>query len=131
MNLDGPKVLVVDDNQDIRELIRHILDADGFHVFAATNAMEALAILNSNAIELVLLDVMMPGRSGLELLADIRNGSNKEIHEIPIVMVTAKGSIEDVDKAIALGASSYIVKPFRGSVVCRKVRSILKMNQEN
>ena len=131
MNLDGHVVLVVDDNQDIRELIRNILNADGFHVFAATNAMEALAILNCNAIELVLLDVMMSGRSGLELLVDIRTGSNKEIHEIPIIMVTAKASIEDIDEAIALGANSYIVKPFRGYVVCRKVRSILKMNQDN
>ena len=129
MTLDGRKVLVVDDNQDIRELIRHILITDGFHVFAAPDAIEAMAILNNNAIELVLLDVMMPGTSGLELLADIRNGANKKLHEIPVVMVTAKSSIEDVDKAIALGANSYIIKPFRGNVICERVRSIFEMPQ--
>jgi CheY-like chemotaxis protein len=126
MGHDGHKVLVVDDNQDIRDLVLHILSADGFHTFAASNAIEAMGILNSNAIELVLLDVMMPGKSGLELLSDIRTGPNKKIHDIPVVMITAKSSIEDVDQALALGANSYIVKPFRGVLIREKVRSFFE-----
>lgn len=130
MSIDGHRVLVVDDNHDIRELIRTILHADGFHIFAASNATEALAILNSNAIELVLLDVMLPGTSGLELLTNIRFGKNIRLNKIPVIMITARTSIEDVDEAIALGATSYIIKPFRASVVREKVLTIFQMQNQ-
>ena len=117
MGQEVQKVLVVDDNQDVRELIVHILNADGFHVYAAVDGENALAILNSNKVDLVLLDVMMPGKSGLEVLSEIRSGSNKALRDIPVVMITAKSSTEDIDAALAIGASSYIVKPFRGEAV--------------
>jgi DNA-binding response OmpR family regulator len=127
MGQDGPKVLVVDDNQDVRDLVVHILDADGFHVYAAVDGENALAILNSNKVDLVLLDVMMPGKSGLEVLKEIRSGSNKKIREIPVMMITAKSSIDDIDQALALGANSYVVKPFRGTTIREKVRAILEL----
>lgn len=121
------RVLVVDDNQDVRDLVVHILSADGFHVFAASNGEDALAILNSNTVNLVLLDVMMPGKSGLEILDEIRSGANKSLHDIPVMIITAKSSTEDIDAALALGASSYIIKPFRGTTIREKVRSILEL----
>lgn len=79
MSQDSRRILVVDDNQDVRDLVVHILSADGFHVYSAVDGDNALAILNSNPVDLVLLDVMMPGKSGLEVLAEIRSGSNKKI----------------------------------------------------
>lgn len=122
---DKPKsVLVVDDNQDVRDLVVHFLDSQGFHVFSAADGEKALAILNANQIDLVLLDVMMPGLSGLDVLKEIRSGSNKNIREIPVMMITAKSSTEDIDKALALGANSYIVKPFRGNNVREKVHAL-------
>ncbi len=124
---ESQKILVVDDNQDVRELVLHILSADGFHVFSAADGDQALAILGANEVDLVLLDVMMPGKSGLEVLSEIRNGSNKKLHEIPVVMITAKSTVEDIDKALALGASSYIVKPFRGTSIREKVRAIFEL----
>lgn len=124
---EDKRILVVDDNQDVRELVLHILSADGFHVYSASDGEAALPILASNPVDLVLLDVMMPGRSGLEILKEIRTGSNKKIHEIPVVMMTAKSTIEDIDQALSLGASSYIVKPFRGTSIREKVRSILEL----
>lgn len=127
MDNKEPKVLVVDDNQDIRELVLQILSADGFHVFTASNAIEAMGVLNSNPIDLVLLDVMMPGKSGLELLSDIRTGSNKKIRKVFIVMMTAKSTVEDIDNALAHGANAYIVKPFRGNLIREKVRALLEM----
>jgi DNA-binding response OmpR family regulator len=121
------KVLVVDDNQDVRELIVHILNADGFHVYAAVDGENALAILNSNPVDLVLLDVMMPGMSGLDVLKEIRTGSNKKIREVPVMMITAMSSTDDVDQALAIGANSYVVKPFRGTTIREKVRKILDL----
>lgn len=131
MNQDKRNVLVVDDNQDIRELVMHILDADGFHVFSAENGEGALAILRSNSVDLILLDVMMPGTSGLQVLEEIRTGSLKRLHEVPVIMITAMASTEDIDKALAIGANSYIVKPFRGALIREKVRTILEKTMSN
>ena len=131
MNQDKRRVLVVDDNQDIRELVMHILDADGFHVFSAENGEGALAILRSNAVDLILLDVMMPGTSGLEVLAEIRTGTLKRLREVPVIMITAMSSTDDIDKALAIGANSYIVKPFRGALIREKVRTALELPIEN
>jgi DNA-binding response OmpR family regulator len=127
MSQEVQKVLVVDDNQDVRELIVHILNSDGFHVYAAVDGENALAILNSNPVDLVLLDVMMPGMSGLDVLKEIRTGSNKKIREVPVMMITAMSSTDDVDQALAIGANSYVVKPFRGTTIREKVRKILDL----
>ncbi|MEY4469261.1 MAG: hypothetical protein RLZZ87_585 [Actinomycetota bacterium] len=127
MSQEVQKVLVVDDNQDVRELIVHILNADGFHVYAAVDGENALAILKSNPVDLVLLDVMMPGMSGLDVLREIRTGSNKKIREVPVMMITAMSSTDDVDQALAIGANSYVVKPFRGTTIREKVRKILDL----
>lgn len=121
------RILVVDDNQDIRDLVVHILSADGFHVFSANDGDSALAILAANHVDLVLLDVMMPGKSGLEVLDQIRNGHQKTIHETPVVMMTAKSTIEDIDEALSLGATSYIVKPFRGTSIRERVRTLFDL----
>ena len=127
MSREEQNVLVVDDNQDVRDLVVHFLSSDGFHVFSASNGDEALAILKSNRVNLVLLDVMMPGKTGLEVLKEIRTGSNKSIHEIPVMMITAKSSTDDIDVALATGATSYVVKPFRATTIREKVRTILEI----
>lgn len=127
MSGEQKNILVVDDNQDVRDLVVHILNADGFHVFSAPDGDNALAILKANKVDLVLLDVMMPGKSGLEVLEEIRTGSNKSIHEIPVMMITAKSSTDDIDQALARGANSYIVKPFRGTSIREKVRNLFNM----
>lgn len=116
-------VLVVDDNQDIRNLVGHFLGSDGYLVYTASNGDEALAILNNNVINLVLLDVMMPGKSGIDVLKEIRTGSNKKIRETPVMMITAKSTTEDIDEALLNGANSYIIKPFRGPLIREKVEA--------
>lgn len=127
MSQDEQSVLVVDDNQDVRDLVVHFLSTDGFHVFSAPSGDEALAILKSNPINLVLLDVMMPGKSGLEVLAEIRGSSDKHVRDIPVMMITAKSSTDDIDAALTAGATSYVVKPFRATTIREKVRSILEL----
>jgi CheY-like chemotaxis protein len=121
-------VLVVDDNQDVRDLVVHILDGAGFTVFNADGGEEALAILKENSIDLVLLDVMMPGMSGLEVLQEIRTGSNKKIRQTPVMMLTAKAATDDIDKALELGANSYVVKPFRSTALREKVQSLIEQS---
>jgi DNA-binding response OmpR family regulator len=127
MTSGDQKVLVVDDNQDVRDLVIHFLSADGFHVYSASNGDEALAILKANQVNLVLLDVMMPGKSGLEVLEEIRTHSNKAVRDVPVMMITAKSSTEDIDAALAVGATSYVIKPFRANTIREKVRSILEL----
>jgi len=131
MATDTASILVVDDNQDIRDLISHFLSADGFHLFTATDGESALNILKRNQIDLVLLDVMMPGISGLDLLREIRANSDKKLRDIPVMMITAKTGTDDIDKALSLGANSYIVKPFRGNAIREKVRAILELPTTN
>jgi DNA-binding response OmpR family regulator len=73
---------------------------------------------------------MMPGKSGLEVLTEIRAGSYKAIHDIPVMMITAKTSTEDIDAALAAGANSYVIKPFRATTIRDKVRTILNLPTE-
>lgn len=121
-------ILVVDDNQDIRNLVLHILSSDGYLVFSASSGDEALAILNNNVVNLVLLDVMMPGKSGIEVLKEIRNGSNRKIRDTPVMMITAKSTTEDIDEALMHGANSYIVKPFRAISIKEKIHAIFEQD---
>lgn len=125
MSSNKTKILVIDDNQDVRDLVVHILDSAGFKVFDADGGAKALEILKDNSIDLVLLDVMMPGMSGLDVLKEIRTGSNKKIREIPVMMLTAKASTEDIDKALEIGANAYVVKPFRSTALREKVQALL------
>ena len=105
-------ILIVDDEQEIADLVEIYLVSDGYRVFKANNAQEGLDILDKNDIQLVLLDIMMPGMSGLEMCKKIRETNN-----IPIIMISAKST--DLDKILGLGtgADDYVAKPDRKSVV--------------
>jgi CheY-like chemotaxis protein len=114
------RVLVVDDNDDVRELLIHILRAEGYETFGAADAVSALQILDSEDIDLIMLDVMMPGISGIELLSRIRT-TPSTYQSLPIVMITALSAQEEMEKAMADGATTYLIKPFRGA----DIRSLL------
>ena len=117
-------ILVVDDNEDIRGLLSLVLQKEGYEVHAAEDGTAALQQTNEIKPDLILLDVMMPGLSGLEVLSTIRENKDKKISEVPIMMITAKSTIDDIDAAVELGASSYIVKPFRPANLAEKVQAI-------
>jgi len=118
-------ILVVDDNQDIRNLVTAILENDGYTVSTCDSGAAALAALERSTPSLILLDVMMPQLSGYEVLEKIRANRDKKVSGIPIMMITAKSEIEDIDRALELGATSYIVKPFRAVHLCEKIRDVL------
>ena len=102
------KILVVDDEADIREGLELLLMSEGFLVDLAQNGTEGLQKLGANAYDLVLLDLMMPDLSGMEVLADVRERDR----ETPIFMITAYGSVEAAVKALKLGANDYFSKPW-------------------
>ena len=114
-------ILVVDDEKEIAELVEIHLVSDGYKVFKAENAEEGLKILEEEEIHLVLLDIMMPGISGLEMCKKIRETKN-----IPIIMLSAKSS--DLDKILGLGtgADDYVTKPFNPLELTARVKSQLR-----
>ncbi len=114
-------VLVCDDEADIAAALKIYLEADGYRVFLAANGREALECVRHEPVQLILLDIMMPGIDGLTTLARLREFSN-----VPVIFLTAKS--EDTDKILGLnvGADDYITKPFNPVEVLARVRSQLR-----
>ncbi len=119
-------VLVIDDNEDIRHLLTLVLENAGFTVLTGIDGVDGLAQTRSAKPDLILLDAMMPGLTGFEVLEQIRKDRDSKINSIPILMLTSRSSVEDIDIAIDLGATSYMVKPFRPEKLVQKVISIFE-----
>jgi len=117
-------VLVVDDEPDIREVIRFALEGAGFRVLEAGHADEARKLLGSENPDLVLLDWMLPGRSGLELAQQLKQSASTR--SVPIIMVSAKGEEEDRIKGLDTGADDYIAKPFSPREMVARVNAVLR-----
>ncbi|MFO1055828.1 MAG: response regulator transcription factor [Dongiaceae bacterium] len=118
---EKPHVLVVDDDRRLRELLRKYLVDQGFLVSVAADAAEARERLDSIAFDLLVLDVMMPGESGLELTADLRRRSR-----VPILLLTAKAEPEDRIDGLERGADDYLAKPFEPRELVLRMRTILR-----
>lgn len=114
-------VLVVDDEQDIVDLMRDFLEAEGYDVLTASDAREALDQLERNAVDCLLLDVMMPGQSGFDLLREIR-----ERGDIPVLFLSAKQEDRDKIRGLALGADDYIVKSATPTEVVQRVKAVMR-----
>lgn len=114
-------ILVVDDEKEIGDLIAIYLQNDGFDIFRAYNGQEALEVFEREQIDLMVLDIMMPGIDGIEVCKKIR-----EKHNIPILMLSAKA--EDMDKIIGLmtGADDYMIKPFNPLELLARVKSLIR-----
>lgn len=114
-------ILVVDDEQEIADLVEIYLVSDGYKVFKANNAQAGLEILEKEDIQMAILDIMMPGMSGLEMCKKIRETNN-----IPIIMLSAKST--DLDKILGLGtgADDYVAKPFNPLELSARVKSQLR-----
>ena len=115
------KILVVDDDKNICELLRLYLEKEGYSVTLAYDGEEALGKFNTLSPDMVLIDIMLPGLDGWQVCREIRKKSN-----VPIIMTTAKGETFDKVLGLELGADDYIVKPFDTKEVIARIKAVLR-----
>ena len=119
-SLSDPHLLVVDDDERLRALLTRYLSTNGFRVSAAAHAADARSLMKSIAFDCLILDVMMPGESGLELAKGVRTQS-----QIPILMLTARGDAADRIAGLELGADDYLPKPFEPRELLLRINALL------
>ena len=118
-------ILVVDDDDKIRKLVKEFLSTKNYLVTTANNAEDALEKVMEIKFDLIVLDVMMPGKSGLDFISE-----NKSNLDTPIILLTARGEAIDRIKGLETGADDYLPKPFEPKELSLRIRSILKRTQE-
>ncbi|MBM4325631.1 MAG: response regulator transcription factor [Deltaproteobacteria bacterium] len=118
------KILVVDDEEDILELVRYNLTKEGYQVTCAATGEKGLWSAKADRPDLVLLDLMLPGMDGLDVCRNLK--SHPDTNRIPIVMITAKGEDADIVTGLELGADDYITKPFSPRVLLARVKVVLR-----
>jgi two-component system phosphate regulon response regulator OmpR len=118
---DNPHLLVVDDDARLRSLLQRYLNANGFRVTAAADAAEARKLIKSIDFDCLVLDVMMPGESGLDLSADLRASS-----DVPILMLTARSDSEDRIAGLERGADDYLAKPFEPRELMLRLQALIR-----
>lgn len=123
-------ILVVEDEASIQQLVSYNLIKAGFNVSCADTGEEALECLLREDIDCVLLDLMLPGMSGLEVCETIRRKSEQSGSYIPIVMLTAKGEEEDIVEGLDYGADDYVTKPFSPKVLIARIKAVLRRSFE-
>ena len=118
-------ILVVDDDNRIRELIKEYLNENGFIISTGNSAEEAKIKLEYFKFDLIVLDVMMPGQNGFELTEEIKKSSS-----VPIILLTAKGEVENRIQGLELGADDYLGKPFEPKELLLRIKNIIKKNKK-
>lgn len=115
------KILIVDDDPHIRELVGLFLRNEGFEIYEASDGLKALELLESVKADMMILDVMMPNMDGWKLCAELRKS-----YDLPVLMLTAKGQTADKVKGFELGTDDYLVKPFEPVELVVRVKALLK-----
>lgn len=114
------KILLVDDDRELTSLLKELLEMEGFTVLVASDGEQALAVMD-NTVELVLLDIMMPKKNGIDTLKELR-----QQHQTPVIMLTARGSELDRVLGLELGADDYLPKPFNDRELVARIRALLR-----
>ena len=122
------RLLVVDDEEDILELVRYNLQKEGYQVCCATSAEYALQQIKVELPDLIVLDLMLPGMDGLDLCKVLKR--NPATEHISVLMLSAKGSEADVVSGLELGADDYIAKPFSPRVLVARIKNVLRRKRE-
>lgn len=127
MYMSNKKILVVDDEEDIVELITFQLERDGYNVCSANDGIEAVSKINKDRPDLVILDIMMPRMNGLDVVQLIRGKEDKK--SLPIIIVSAKSTEDDIVAGLEFGADDYLTKPFSLKVLSAKVNSFFRRKE--
>jgi two-component system alkaline phosphatase synthesis response regulator PhoP len=117
-------VLIVEDEEHIRNILDYNLRLDGFEVYMAEDGAKGLELANKHKFQVILLDWMMPKMDGLEVLSELKH--TKKTEDIPVFMLTAKGAIGDMDRAYNIGADGYLTKPFDAKLLGSTIRKKLE-----
>jgi two-component system, OmpR family, alkaline phosphatase synthesis response regulator PhoP len=120
------KILVVDDEEDILELVRYNLSKEGYKILCAASGEEGLNIARDQTPDLIVLDLMLPGLDGLDVTRRLKGDNATQ--KIPIVMLTARGEESDIITGLELGAEDYVTKPFSPKVLVARIRAVLRRN---
>ena len=120
------KILVVDDDQNICELLRLYIEKEGFDVVIANDGRKALEMFDQENPDLIMLDIMLPELDGWQVCREIRKKS-----QCPIIMLTAKGEVFDKVLGLELGADDYVVKPFEAKEVIARIKAVLRRFGKN
>ena len=123
------QVLVVDDESLNRLLVDKLLKKEGFGVSQADSGDKALSLIETERPDLILLDVMMPGKDGFEVCSELKN--NDATQRIPVILLTALSNRQDIEKGVKVGADEFITKPFDGNELLLRIRSLLKIQDLN
>ena len=123
------KLLVVDDEEDILELVRYNLEKEGYKITCAISGEDAVNKIGATTYDLILLDLMLPGIDGLEVASRLKKNSRTE--NIPIIMLTAKGEEADIVTGLELGAEDYITKPFSPKVLAARIKTVLRRKDKS
>jgi two-component system phosphate regulon response regulator OmpR len=115
----GKKVLIVDDDARLRKLLKEYLEGNDFQVLALEDGAEALSTVRKESPDMVILDIMLPGKDGLEVLREIRT-----VHSVPVIMLTAKGEETDRIVGLELGADDYLPKPFNPRELLARMKAV-------
>ncbi|UCH06446.1 MAG: response regulator transcription factor [Deltaproteobacteria bacterium] len=118
------KILVIDDEEDILELLKYNLSREGYKVSCAASGEETLRAVRSGIPDLIVLDLMLPGIDGLDVARQLKNDAKTK--DVPIVILTAKGEEADIVTGLELGADDYVTKPFSPRVLLARVRAVLR-----
>ena len=117
------KILVVEDDMDIHNLIKNVLEKERYDVISAYSGTEALLLIEKKELDLILLDLMIPGLSGEEIIKKVKN--------IPIIVISAKISSEDKVNALSIGANDYITKPFDTNELLARIKVQLRLSKKD
>src|SRR5262245_60135095 len=120
VSMEKPAILVVDDEEAVRNYLVEFLTAGGYQVRAASNAAQALQVLKAGSLQGVLLDVVMPEKSGLDVLKEYRESGGT----LPVVVLSALGGATDAVRAMKMGATDYLAKPFSGTDLEETLRRV-------